>query len=85
MMAQQIGKVTHYYSKPHAAVIELAVPLKTGETVTFDRGRTHFTQIAKSIQIDHVPVEKAPAGASIGLQVKEDIKPGTLVYRGEVT
>lgn len=83
-MAEQIGKVTHYYGKPHAAVVDLTAPLKAGETVTFDRGDTHFTQVANSIQIDHKPVERALAGASIGLEVQEAVQPGAAVYRGEV-
>lgn len=82
-MMQPIGKVTHYYGRSHAAVVDLTAPLKAGEVVTFNRGAAHFTQVAKSIQIDHVPVTSAKAGDSIGLQVEEDIKPGAVVYRGD--
>lgn len=83
VMAQQIGKVTHYYGKSHAAVIDLTAPLKAGETVTFDRGDKRFTQVAHSIQIDHKPVEQAEACTSVGLEVEQAIKPGAAVYRGE--
>lgn len=82
-MAQLIGKVTHYYGKPHAAVIDLNAPLRAGETVTFDHGGARFTQVAQSIQIDHVPVAEAKPGDSIGLRVEQDIKPGAAVYRGD--
>lgn len=80
-MAQQIGMVTHYYGKPHAAVIDLTAPLNVGETVTFEHGDTHVTQVAQSIQIDHVPIDAAKPGDSIGLQVAHSLKPGTIVYR----
>ncbi len=82
-MRQLIGKVTHYFGKPRAAVVDLTAPLRVGEVVTFDHGHTHFTQVATSMQIDHIPVTVAKAGDSIGLQVEQDIKPGTAVYRGD--
>lgn len=84
-MPKVIGKVTHYYGKPHAAVIDLKEPLDAGETVTFDRRNLHFTQKVSSIQIDHEPVQHADSGTAIGLEVKEPVKPGTRIYRGSVS
>jgi hypothetical protein len=82
-MAKPIGKVTHYFGKPRAAVIDLSESLDSGETVMFEHGETRFAQVADSMQIDHEPVKHAEAGVSIGLAVKEPVKPGAVVYRGE--
>lgn len=80
-MAKEIGKVTHYYDKAGVAVVELASPLKVGDTLTFKRGGESFSQAAGSIQIEHENVEGATAGASVGLKVDQKVKPGTKVLR----
>lgn len=80
-MAQEIGKVTHYYDKAGVAVLELAKPLKVGDSLTFQRGEEQFSQAAESIQIEHENVDKAVAGSSVGLKVSQKVKPGAKVFR----
>lgn len=82
--AQAIGKVTHYYDKLGVAVVELKKPLASGEMVTFQHGEQVFSQPVTSIQIDHENVKKAKAKMSVGVKVNEIVRPGTVVYRGEV-
>lgn len=76
--------VTHYYDKVGVAVVELSGSLKVGETITFNRGDTHFSQQVESMQIDHEPVEKTKKGMIIGLKVDQPVRPGTIVLRGEI-
>lgn len=84
VVAQAIGKVTHYYDKLGVAVVELKKPLVSGETVTFQHGEQAFSQPVASIQIDHASVKKAKAGTSVGVKVNDKVRPGTKVFRGEV-
>jgi putative protease len=83
-MAEEVGKVTHYYDKVGVAVVELSAPLSVGEKVTFKRGEVQFTQEVTSMQIEHQQIEKAEAGQAVGVKVDQKIKPGAIVYRGEL-
>lgn len=83
-MAKEIGKVSHYYDKAGVAVIDLKAPLTVGETVTFQRGDSQYSQAVESIQVEHEQVEKAKAGTSVGVKVSEKTRPGTVVLQGEV-
>lgn len=84
-MAKEIGKVSHYYDKAGVAVVDLTAPLAVGETVTFQRGDTKFSQTVDSIQVDHEQVDKAKAGTSVGMKVDQKTRLGTVVTRGEVS
>ena len=66
---QIVGTVTHYFPHVQAAVIKLKKPLATGDTVHIKGKTTDFEQKVESMQIDHVPVQKAKKGDEIGLQV----------------
>lgn len=82
MTAGAVGKVVHYYDKIGVAILELASPLAVGELVTFRRGdRELFTQPVSSMQINHVPVEKAKKGAVVGVKVIQAADNGTMALR----
>lgn len=76
-----VGKVTHYFGNLGVAVIELTGELKDGEKIAIEGATTKLEQTADSMQIDKKPVEKAGAGQSIGLKVKDKVRPGDVVYR----
>lgn len=80
-MAKKIGTVTHYYDKAGVAVVKLAAPLAVGDTITFQRGDTLFSQEVQSIQIEHENINKAKAKTSVGIKVDQQVKPGTVVTR----
>jgi|TARA_B100002003_G_scaffold198382_1_gene189036 putative protease len=79
--AKSIGKVVHYYDKLGVAIVELASPLKVGDTVQFLRGEKEFTQEIDSLQIEHESVEKAKKGEFVGIKVSEPAKEGTVVLK----
>ncbi len=74
-----IGTVTHYFPKVNAAVIKLAKPLSAGDVIFIKGITTSFEQKVQSIQIDHVPIQKAKKGDEIGLQVRDRVREGDLV------
>jgi len=78
---QQVGEVTHYFPHVNAAVIVLKKPASTGDTFYIKGHTTDFKQKITSMQIDHVPIEKAKAKDEIGLLVKKRVRQGDKVYK----
>ena len=77
----EVGKVTHYYARISVAVIELKASLKIGDRIAVKGMTTDFEQAVESMQIEHVDVKEAKKGDSIGLKVKERVRPEDLVYK----
>jgi len=76
-----VGKVIHFYDRIGVAIIELASPLRVGDTVTFRHGDSETTEAVTSLQIDHAPVEKAKKGDQVGMKVGGEMKEGTVVTK----
>jgi len=68
---QEIGKVTHFFTKISVAVVELKAPLSVGD----------IEQDVESMQIEHENVKTAKAGQSIGLKVKDHVRETDTVYK----
>jgi len=81
MEKQEIGKITHFFPKVMAAVVELKADLKKGDKILIEGHGNSFEQEATSMQIDRKPIEEGKAGQEVGLEVKEDVKPGDVVFK----
>jgi len=79
----KVGDVSHYYSNIGVAVVELVDKLRVGDTITMAGATTDFTQVVRSMQIEHEQVEEAGAGDSIGLKVQDRVRKGDVVYRAQ--
>lgn len=77
----KIGDVSHYYTNIEVAVVELVDNLKVGDKIMIKGATTEFTQLVKSIQIEHEQVTVAETGDSIGLQVRYRVRLGDQVFR----
>ena len=80
-LGEEIGKVTHHFSKIGVGVIELSGDLKVGDKIRIKGATSDFKQDIESMQIEHEDVEKAEAGQSIGLKVKEPVREHDKVYK----
>lgn len=78
---EEIGAVTHYFSRISVAVIELTDEISVGDKIQIMGSTTNFEQTVKSMQIEHEDVTKARSGQSIGLKVTERVREGDRVYR----
>ena len=76
-----VGTITHYYDKIGVAIVELSDKLKVGYTIAIEGKTTNFTQKVESIQIEHINVEEAGNGESIGLKVDQKVRDGDKVYK----
>ncbi len=76
MAEKKIGRVVKYFSKAGAAAVELeGENLKIGDAVIFRGHSTDFSQTIDSMQIDNQPIEEARPGDSVGIKVKERVRP----------
>ena len=78
---QEIGKVTHYFTKIGVAVVELKASISVGDKIRISGPTTHFEQTVESMQIEHENVKTAKAGQSIGLKVAEHVRETDTVYK----
>lgn len=76
-----IGKVSHYFTKIGVGVIELTDSLSVGDKISIEGATTDIQQTIKSMQINHKDVKKAKKGDSIGLKVKDRVRPNDNVYK----
>lgn len=77
---QQIGKITHYFSKISVGIIELTGPLKVGDTIHIFGATCNFNQTVGSMQIEHEPVQQAKAGDVVGIKVDQRVHEGDKVF-----
>lgn len=76
-----IGEITHYFTRIGVAVIELSDDIKIGDKIRIEGATTAFDQVVDSMEIENEKVETATRGQSIGLRVKERVRPADVVYR----
>jgi len=78
---QEVGKVSHFFSKISVAVVDLKATLSIGDRIRIQGPTTNFEQTVDSMQIEHADVKTAKAGQSIGLKVKERVREKDTVYK----
>ena len=77
----EVGRVSHYFSRINVAVVELKAPLAVGDRILVKGSTTDLEQVVESMQIEHEDVQRAEAGQSIGLKVKERVRENDTVYK----
>jgi len=78
---QEVGKVTHFFSKINVAVVDLTTTLSVGDRIRIQGPTTDFEQTVDSMQIEHQDVKTAKKGQSIGLKVKDRVREKDTVYK----
>ena len=82
MAEEEIGRISHYFSKAGVAAIEITQGfLAVGDTIRIKGHTSDFTQKVDSLQIDRQPVEKAVPGQSIGIKVVQHAREHDAVYK----
>ncbi len=84
MSEHLIGKVTHYFGRPHVAAIEVTEgELHVGDTIHVVGHTSDYVHRVESMQIEHTPVEAARKGDRIGIVFPEHVREHDKVYRIE--
>jgi translation initiation factor IF-2 len=82
MEKEKVGEVFTYFSKPGVAGIKLTDgSLSIGDKISIEGATTNFEQGLDSMQIDKEAVETADPGQSIGVKVKDRVRPNDVVYK----
>lgn len=79
----KLADVVHVYGKIHVAILHVLKPLKKGDAIHFKGHTTDFTQVVKSMQIEHEDVASAKKGDDIGLKVDKDVRDGDEAFASE--
>jgi len=78
---EPLAVAIHYFSHLKVAVIKLKSPLKVGDKIRFKGFTTNFTQVVKSMQIEHEPILVAKKGQEIGLKVLGKVRHKDKVFK----
>ncbi|MBI4363391.1 MAG: hypothetical protein HY545_00910 [Candidatus Doudnabacteria bacterium] len=77
---QAVGKVVHYYAKPMVAIIELAAPVKAGDTLHFKGAHDDYTQQIKQMQFEHQDIAEGSVGQQVGVKVDQKVHDNDQVF-----
>ena len=81
-VGEEVGKVFQFFAKINVAAINITTgTLKVGDTIRIKGATTNFTQQIDSMEIDRQKVDSAGAGQSIGIKVKDRVRPHDIVYK----
>ena len=79
---ERVGIVTHYFNHLSVAIIKLEnSSLRAGDTLHVKGHTSDFRQPVTSMEVDHVHVDEARAGQSVGLRVNEHAREHDVVYK----
>ena len=78
---EQVGHVTHFFSRISVAIVELTAPLTVGDRILVKGPSTDFEQVVDSMQIEHQNIQRAEPGQSIGLKTAQHVKERDVVYK----
>lgn len=82
MAEEKIGKVMSFYGHIGVAAIELTDgSLKIGDKIKIKGATTDFEQTIDSMQIEHEVVQEAQKGSSVGIKVKDKVRPNDEVFK----
>jgi putative protease len=81
MERKEIGRVSHYFGKPHVAAIVLTDALKIGDKIAIQGHTTDFEVVVESIHIEDDSLEEAGAGDNVGIKVPERVREHDVVYK----
>ena len=83
-MAEEVeaGRVVQFFAKPSVAAVEITSgTLAIGDTIKIKGATTDFEQKIESMEIDRAPIPSATVGQSVGIKVRERVRPHDKVFK----
>ena len=77
----EIGRVNDYFARVGVAGIVLTGALAVGDTIRIHGHTTDLTLNVESLQIEQEAIERAAAGASVGVKIDGRCRKGDHVYK----
>jgi len=82
MAEEYVGDVIIFFAKPCVAAVEVkAGSLSVGDSIKIKGATTDFEQSVESMEIDRKPVSSAGPGQSVGIKVKDRVRPHDKVFK----
>lgn len=81
MAEVEIGRVTHFFSRPVVAGIQLSGDLKDGDKIRIKGHTTNIEMVVISMQINNVNVSEGKRGDEVGVRVPDKVRQGDIVYK----
>lgn len=78
---KMIGVVIHYFGKISVGIIKLKSTLRVGDKIHIKGAHDDFTQIIKSMQVNHKDILQAKKGDEIGIKVPQAVHENDKVYK----
>jgi translation elongation factor EF-1alpha len=81
-MEQEVGRITHYFSKINVGVLELSKGvLHVGDTIHIKGHTSDFYQKMESMQVDNNPVDSAKPGEPVGIKVESPVRENDIIFK----
>ncbi|MBA7543060.1 hypothetical protein ES705_35386 [subsurface metagenome] len=81
-MEEEIGKITHYFSKINVGILELSKgTLQVGDTIHIKGHTSDFYQKIESMQVEHDRVDKVKQGEQVGIKVENSVRENDVVFK----
>ena len=81
-MEEEIGKITHYFSKINVGILELSKgTLQVGDTIHIKGHTSDFYQKIESMQMERDPVDKVKQGEPVGIKVENSVRENDVVFK----
>ena len=78
---QEVGKVAHFFVHINVAIIDVTGTIYVGDKIAIKGPTTDIEQTVDSMEIEHLKLEQATAGQSIGMKVKDRVRENDTVYK----
>ena len=76
----QLGKITHFYSKIGVGIIKLDKELKVGDEIQIKGNTSDFKQKVDELQFDHKNIDKGEKGQEVGVKLSQKVRDGDVVF-----
>jgi putative protease len=76
----QLGVITHYYSKLGVGIIKLDKELKVGDEIQIKGHTSDFKQKIEELQLDHKNIDVAKKGQEVGVKLSQKVRDGDIVF-----
>jgi putative protease len=78
----EVGFVTHYFDRPHVAIVKMtAFDVKVGDQIHIKGAHTDLTETVASMEVEHQKIEVATPVTEFGLQVADRVRTGDRVFK----
>ncbi len=81
-MEEEVGRITHYFSKINVGVLELSKgELHVGDTIHIKGHTSDFYQKVESMQVENNPVDSAKPREPVGIKVESPVRENDIVFK----